>query len=68
MPHLFNLPDWRWTSFTSYLLLICALIYSFFRQQALETERLRAAKIAALPPPVDPIGVRIILILKYYLD
>ncbi|KAL9965793.1 hypothetical protein ACROYT_G029640 [Oculina patagonica] len=26
------------------------------RQQALETERRRAAKIAALPPPVDPIG------------
>ena len=36
------------------------LYYSFFRQQALEIERLRAAKIAALPPPVDPIGVRII--------
>ena len=32
--------------------------FSIFRQKALDTERRRAAKIAALPPPVDLIGVR----------
>ena len=41
--------------------LICVLIAFFFRQQALEIERLRAAKIAALPPPVDPIEVRLLV-------
>ena len=32
--------------------------YCFSRQQALEIERLRAAKIAALPPSVDPVQVQ----------
>ena len=36
-------------------------IVFIFRQHASETERLRAAKIAALPPPVDPIGVTFLI-------
>ena len=45
----------------NHFMLICVLIVFFFRQQALEIERLRAAKITALPPPVDPIEVRLLV-------